>query len=779
MIGRVFSPSRRCHLHDVQGKTEKKLVGLSGKIHSCPNRAKEQDTSLTATFLDSQLSLDWISSRNPGEKFAYRLKKRSFWWTLLRTMAYRLSNENWQAILDYLDARDVIHLLWTGDSLLRTRLKHAIRDLLFCLETKKSPSLSSLLSLSKSSSYMPRRFCVSLGTNYESLKLASEDYNAEKWKEFFPEKLESLELLLESDRAPLTSLFASLATVAPLLKTLRTFNITPGLTLPQSLKKLDFGVPATWVPPSEDITEPNFIESLPTTLTHLKICHYMVVKTKIGFEELNFKKMPLSFFHANINFLSLNKNNARWSILPDSIVSLSAQLSYGEDGEFFEISKNLGWKKLFPHLTSLEVPEKSLLDPSINETVANSLGGSLNAKQIESISDCFPRSLTALHLFMDDQRRDVSDVPPIIIAIGHQLRKFSSDSWILPRSALRWMPNWENPDLMLFGTTFNRSSQSLDLSEAENFINFEKNKNSSISLLYQSATSLSPGLLPASAVSFLPRTITKMTFDVPQRDPFSLASVTKAFNRHMYRNTNNDAEALKLDYHQGVVWKLLEWPKGLTKINLNLRSRKTPLHLGCFPTTLTKLHISASGMIEVEGGDLAHMTKLSRFCVIGGTFNSVPLIKTLHGLPRSLRSFTAITAPIAPEVFENEEFENFFFNLETLFLKRRKYSANVLLHLPKTLTSLTIHTGAELASWSENQFFSISRTRMRHLSLLGGAKWPETLGYDVFSRYMPKTLAILHLQIDDWKERNFEKEIEPHLPTDLLSLMYQFHLMRS
>lgn len=126
---------------------------------------------------------------------------------------YGLKSDAWACISSYLDATDIIKLVFTGDSTLLTVLKPAIRALALQLETTTSPSLSSLMRLFKVYLSHLRRLSISLVFWYSRLRFVSEDHTAEKWKSFFPESLESLELFLACDTPPFTSLMASLANV--------------------------------------------------------------------------------------------------------------------------------------------------------------------------------------------------------------------------------------------------------------------------------------------------------------------------------------------------------------------------------------------------------------------------------------------------------------------------------------------------------------------------------------------------------------------------------------
>lgn len=57
--------------------------------------------------------------------------------------------------------------------------------------------------------------------------------------------------------------------------------------------------------------------------------------------------------------------------------------------------------------------------------------------------------------------------------------------------------------------------------------------------------------------------------------------------------------------------------------------------------------------------------------------------------------------------------------------------------------------------------------KLVHLTLSGGAKWPEELSFDVFSRCMPKTLGSFHLDVTDWTGKDLESKIAAHIPLGL------------
>lgn len=598
------------------------------------------------------------------------------------------------------------------------------------------------------------------------IELMKEDFTAEKWESYFPSNLESLELAMDSRELPISSFITSLSSLAPRLTTLYVQNIPRALTLPRSLTKLEFGLPPIMAmqsgPVKPDIQHEALLESLPTTLTDLKIHNTL----HLGGKETPFRKMPLTIFHANVVFFLQNKEEVNWDILPNTIEDLSAAFSYGENShDYFLIPTNPSWKQLFPSLTSLKVPFQTITDtPCIKEAMA-SAEAELSAKQIENIASLFPTSLNSLNIFVRFSIAPSHGIEILIRAIGHRLSKFSFEGSPLPGYVLKWLPRWENPVVKLLQTSLLPRLGGESLAESEQFENFLE-KDHPISHLYRGATTLSAGLLTASSISFLPSSITSLDFGLTLQGPISVGAVSEAVRR----NENLDpSQPIVVSSYLGSAWKLLGWPKSLTKLNLSLRAPGIPIYLNCLPPTLKELQLHFV-LANAEGGDLSHMSQLSSLHVYGVC---IPCITSVKGLPRSLRSITVSSDLLTDAVFENEEFKNYFYNLEVLvLLTPRQRSPNVLLYLPSSLTTLNMDTNADRTCWSEKQFESLSRcTKLTFLTLRGKTYWPPTLKFDVFSQYLPKSLQSLTLQIQDWNGKGFEEEIALHIPLSL----YYFH----
>lgn len=394
---------------------------------------------------------------------------------------YRLGSDVWENILRYLEASDIIKLLSSGDNIIRTRLKQAIRDWRFCVRSLKPPSLSSLLMLIKESSSKPRLLSIGLGTWYHRLRFVSEDYTVEKWQTFFPSNLEALQLTVECQNPPVSSLLASLATLAPSLKRLRILNVANRLALP-ALTFLEIDASISWAIKQRQsiLSDPNFIESLPTTLTHLKFGHRIVLRYERNISRLPFRNMPLTLFCGKIFLPSLTKDQEDWSIFPPSISHLSAELWYGGENRVrFGPPKNPSWKQLFPGLTSLIVPFRASIDASYLKSATDALDGPIFEKQIEEIRSTLPASLTNLYLPSEVYNTFKEDYTLIFRAIGANLRTFDSWGSRQNSSVLKWLPKWENPRVSLLKTVMDPISNLSVLAEDENFENFVSEKKSS------------------------------------------------------------------------------------------------------------------------------------------------------------------------------------------------------------------------------------------------------------------------------------------------------------
>lgn len=694
-------------------------------------------------------------------------------WPLVRASAlrnmsiYSLGSDAWQRIAGYLDALDLLELLSTGDSTLCAALKPSIRDFALCLRTTNAPRLSSLLSLFKRSSSHLSGLSISLAEYYDQLKFVPEEHETEKWQSLVPETLEALQLALDCSSPPFSSLLTSLATVAPKLTALYITKAPKELTLPSSLTKLELGLLPAFVMPPAAPNHANLLQSLPTTLTHLKIIPNSSLTSEIAASDLPFQKMPLVVFHASITFRSLSKEEARWSILPNTIVDLKASFIYGMRNQFFDPPTDLSWKQLFPGLVSLEVPLGSLAEISLLQKPDASQGEEILAEQIEKIASSFPESLTALQTIMMPimlGTRNTADVTTVLRAIGSRLRVFQQKAGLLDKSVLQWMPHWEDPRVQLFGVTIDPYTQTEMFAAGENFEIFSKNENHAISQLSRNATSLSPGPFPASALSLLPRTIASLEVRLMQKESFSLESASEASKRNDARNNVGAGDSNNLEFNSQLGWTQLGWPTALTSLQIVMAPQGVPLHLGCLPATLTALIIDSSGPFNYQGGNLAHMKRLTFLSVYSAPDK---WITSLNDLPRSLRS---ITIEQASEAFEKAELRNFFFHLEKLVLNDQKYSPDVLQWVPPTLTSLALRTVSDKATWNERQFENLAKTKLAFLQLAGDAQWPFTLTLNVFSRFLPKTLATLALNIADWNKKGFlNEDIAMHIPSTLLS----------
>lgn len=476
--------------------------------------------------------------------------------------------------------------------------------------------------------------------------------------------------------------------------------------------------------------------------------------------------MPLTVFHGAITFTELNKEEAHWSILPNTIVDLRAYYTYSHGVVPFDYPADPSWAQLFPGLTSLDVPPSSLAPQKMLKPISDSHNEEISQKEIEKFSLSFPATLTALNVLENSRSQPINDVPIIIRAIGHRLRSFSVESQSFTSSAPQLLPNWENPNVKLFNTVSDRYTGNIELAEDENFENLISNKNHPITQLCRSATSLKTGIMPAWAVTFLPKTITSLEMEIVSNgSSFSILSASKAHERNGARSESVDMGTTNIPYNQALGWTQLGWPSALTKLKLNSESEAMRLHFGCLPATLNDLNLYLNAKFEFEGGDLTHMRRLTSFSIYGPTVNDVPLFTSLSALPRSLRTIRASYCSIAEQVFENPEFQDFFDDLQYLTLSPRGLSSDVLRYIPTSLYALILTASEKGADWSEEQFEQISRcSKLVNLNLRGGAAWPATLKFDVFSRYMPKSLTSLQLHIDDWDGEGLAKEIAPHIP---------------
>lgn len=329
---------------------------------------------------------------------------------------------------------------------------------------------------------------------------------------------------------------------------------------------------------------------------------------------------------------------------------------------------------------------------------------------------------------------------------------------------LKWLPKWKNPRVGLMKTTNEDISTHDEIIEGDNLEEKKvSNKNGPISLLSSNATSLDTDELPASVICYLPKTLTLLEFDISEREPFSLESVSKASKQSSCNH--NDINSASNDILPRPAWLQLCWPPKLTSLTIYMRQTQ-PLHLECLPPTLKKLVIVVCSQLKFEGGDLAHMAELSTFRLFGQTQG---VITSLRGLPRSLQSFAACTTFVDEQPLLQPDFENFFFNLTSLDLTRGKFGADVILHLPRTLKVLNIDISANGPPLREEHFKKISHLKLARLVLDGDIVWPAELSYDVFSRFLPRSLAYLQLRLRILQNSAFVPEnLAPHIPLTLL-----------
>lgn len=206
-------------------------------------------------------------------------------------------------------------------------------------------------------------------------------------------------------------------------------------------------------------------------------------------------------------------------------------------------------------------------------------------------------------------------MPPIIRALGSRLRLFSIEKNILDTSALKVLPHWENPKVKLMQSRFHAANCQIMIDESENFETFLKNKNHALHRLSSSVSSLLTSELPASALSFLPKSLTSLECNVAWFEPFSLQMASMALDQQWSRANVAATETDSLAYHQALGWLLLGWPTALKKLILNFPSIRLPLHFGCLPATLQELKIVVPLKFTFEGGDLAHMSHLEIFSI--------------------------------------------------------------------------------------------------------------------------------------------------------------------
>lgn len=690
---------------------------------------------------------------------------------------YRLASDAWEHILGYLDAFDTTRLIFTGDKVLQSRLKPAIRDFVLEVHSPTSPTLSSLLGCFKQISSHPVRLSISLAAWYDSLSFVAEDYTVEKWQSFFPQNLASLHLSMRCFKPPFSSLLASLASLAPRLKELYIQNAPSSLSLPPTLKILEIGVRSGWNFNRSALAVPTFIETLPTTLTHLKLPTRTPLKVTMEVSELPFRKMPLTLFCGKLAFQSLTKEQTCWSIFPNTMTDLDAELKYLEEGDYFFFLPPLSWKQLFPSLTTLRVPAGSLCDEELFKCPLPTLSEALYEEQIFSIRSSFPESLTSLTV--PPLVGLENDLPLIVCALGPQLRSFEYGNLILPSSMLKRLPRWENPTLELLKTVEDQESNREMLDESENFETFFFDKNHILHRLCRTATSLQPGILPASALSFIPKSINSLEFIVAEKESLCLKSASSVASNRM-KHTNIDVNTIyNADSSINMPWMALAWPPALKSLTLSLQLPQS-FHWRCLPPTLTELYILAwkQALLDFEGGDLAHMTSVSDLRL---TMLSSPVITALNGLPKSLQSLSVNGKAIGHDVLLNPDFQNFFDNLEHLDFTDSNCSADVLLHLPKTLKVLCMHFSPEGACLSEKHFEKISRCKkLARLELCGDAIWPQDLKFDVFSRFMPHSLASMSLDFEYWRNKNaLQKEIASHIPETLLAFNSELDVLQS
>lgn len=428
---------------------------------------------------------------------------------------------------------------------------------------------------------------------------------------------------------------------------------------------------------------------------------------------------------------------------------------------------------MFPSLKSLEVPLQSLAAPHLVKDSSTHHDDLISEQEIDSIRDSFPASLTALTIPSTHSSSPYKGTPRIIQALGAQLRSYSHQYLYgnkPPSSVIKWLPKWENPCVDLSDVVLNMIPASQDIVEGQDLAENKNFDKISLSLpLYRSATSLDTSILPASTISLLPKSLTSLRFLVAPPDSLllenSLVSASEASTRlesnaMSIDSDEDDIKNPKSSLGRGIQ---LSWPTNLTRLCLELRGGSKPLHFGCLPATVRELYLvySKTPQPVPEGRDLSHLKELS---VLSLDTDSVALITSLHGLPRSLRAIMAPSGSIADEVFEDPDFQNFF-NLEQLSVS----SIDVLLHLPRSLRALYVDLKPEGRCLSEKHFEGISRCpKLALLVLSGGVKWPDDLSFNVFCKYLPFMLATLSLNLSDLIENSSEQDLASHIPVTLL-----------
>lgn len=329
-------------------------------------------------------------------------------------------------------------------------------------------------------------------------------------------------------------------------------------------------------------------------------------------------------------------------------------------------------------------------------------------------------------------------------------------------SALKWLPKWRNPKVNLLDMYFDEYKNLDVITESENFETFSSDKKHPISMLCRNATSLDASCIPSSAISFLPKTIIDLQFDISEREPLSLESASNAF-----KGLDSNSEKINTQYYNSKLpYTVFGWPPGLTTLTLYIHIPQ-PLDLGCLPSTITECVLSLYEYGELSlDGDLSHMTKLSNLHLI----SSPSVIATSKLVfPRSLRTLFTSSWKVQNPLFKEPEMQNFFFNLEILDLGRSSYDADIMLYLPRTLKELKIVTTRDGAALCEKHFEGIFQTKLADLKLKGHAIWPKALGFDVFSRFLPPTLVKLCLKLGDIVDTGKEQEIAKHIPVTLSS----------
>lgn len=662
---------------------------------------------------------------------------------------YVLCSDIWEIIVCFLDGLDNINLISTGDRTLTARVKPVIRDFKFTLPPSKVIPLSSLLSIVKRHSN--KVGILSIGKD-EGLQFQPEALTAEKWEEVFPQTLETLQLSVWTKVSPFTHLLGSLSIVAPKLKVLHLTVIPRNLTLPSSLTKLEIGyfsgeIKHMLVKVSLKIS----LKILPTTLTHLKFSPQHFLNSNLSVKELPFKKMPLKVFHANINFSSIDYDEALWSILPNTIEDLRAQLTYSRYEDFDAPKPNLSWAALFPNLSRLEISGHNLIDDLLIAGFGISSGKPLNATEIEILSNYYPKTLTNLIIYQEGGFEVTPHIDAIITAIGHRLRLFSTYDDELPNDFLALIPHWQNPHTELVSTESQHFERLSERETRENFLN----KNHPISLLNRNVTRLKTSYLPATAIPLLPKNIKSITFALCGSETISSPHRSEMSS---YPNVN-----IQEDVSYSSSWELLQWSPHLTKLEIigGKLPPGTSFSFKCLPPTLTKLQISCRGLMEVTESDLSHIEGLFSFSFSG----CAPILTRMQDLPRSLRKIDVDGAPIAREVFETEGAENFFYNLRTLILNRVGLHVDGILRLPKTLTRLSVDPDDGV--WTEEHFKVFSEMKLSELDLYSYATWGESIPLDVFARYLPSTLAHLTLELTDLNAKKNAYDIAQFIPTGL------------